>query len=62
MMALSAAFFLSGSCFVVRLFLRQVFLNLLHVRVALGGRGEDAGDVQRLEVGIGGLLFRLHRS
>ena len=46
---------------VVCLFLRQVFLNLLHVRVAFGGRGEDAGDVQRLEVGIGGLLLGLHR-
>ena len=37
---------------VVRLFLRQVFLNLLHVLVALGGRREDAGDVQRVEVGV----------
>ena len=51
---------LLGVLFVVFLFLRQVFLNLLHIRVAFGGRGEDAGDVQRLEVGVGGLLFRLH--
>jgi hypothetical protein len=56
-MALRAAFLPSGSTFVVRLFLRQVFLNLLHIGIALGGRGEDAGDVQRLEVGVGGLLF-----
>ncbi len=30
------------------------------VLVALDGRGEDAGDIQRLEVGVGGLLFRLY--
>ncbi len=35
---------------VVGLFLGQVFLNLLHVLVAFGGRREYAGDVQRLEV------------
>ena len=47
-----------GVVLVVLLFLRQVFLDLLHVRVALGGRREDAGDVQRDEVGIGGLASR----
>ena len=31
---------------------RQVFLNLLHIRIALRRRGENAGDVQRLEVRI----------
>ena len=39
-----------GVLLVVVLFLRQVFLNLLHVLVALGGRREHAGDVQRAEV------------
>ena len=34
-------------------FLQQVFLDLPHIGIALGGRGEDASDVQRLEVGIG---------
>ena len=53
---------LLGVVLVVLLFLRQVFLNLLHVRVALGGRREDAGDVQRHEVGVGGLLLGLHAS
>ena len=37
---------------VVDLLLRQVLLDLPHVLVALGGRGEDAGDVQRLEVRV----------
>ncbi|SFE02430.1 hypothetical protein SAMN05428977_100512 [Nitrosomonas sp. Nm166] len=46
--------------FIVGLFLRQVFLNLLHVLVALGRRREHAGDVERLEVRIGGQFFRLH--
>ena len=44
---------------VVGLFLRQVFLNLLHVLVALGRRREHAGNVERLELEIGRLLFRL---
>jgi hypothetical protein len=34
---------------VVFLFLRQVFLNLLHVLVAFGGWREYAGDIQRAE-------------
>ena len=51
---------LVGFLFVVDLFLRQVFLNLLHVLVALGGWGKDAGDVERLEVGGGGLPFGLY--
>src|SRR5690606_4768172 len=57
---LEGIFLFVGLLFVVGLFLRQIFLNLLHVLVAFGGRGEDAGDVERLEVGVGGLLFRLH--
>jgi hypothetical protein len=52
---LERGFLALGVDLVVRLLLRQVFLNLLHIRIALGGRGEDAGDVQRLEVGVGGL-------
>ena len=50
---------LLGLYSVVLFFLRQVFLNLLHIGIALGGRREDASDVQWLEVGIGLLLFRL---
>ena len=59
---LEGGLLLLGLLFVVRLFLRQVFLDLLHIRIALGGRGEDAGDVQRLEVGVGGLFFRLNAA
>ena len=44
-----------GVVLVVFLFLRQVFLDLLDVLVALGRRREDGGDVQRDEVGVGGL-------
>ena len=57
---LEGGFLFVGLLFVVGLFLRQVFLNLLYVLVAFGGRGKDAGDVERLEIGVGGLLFRLH--
>ena len=39
-----------GLLLVVGLLLRQVFLQLLDVAVALGGRREDAGDVERAEV------------
>ena len=52
---------LLGVVLVVLLLLRQVFLNLLHVRVALGRRGEDGGDVERDELGVGGLLLGLQR-
>jgi len=45
--------------FVIGFFLRQVFLNLLHILVAFGGRREHAGHVQRLEVRVSGLFFRL---
>lgn len=45
---------------VVDLFLRQVFLNLLHVLVSLGGRGEDAGDVERCKVRVQLPHFVLH--
>ena len=44
---------------VVLLFLRQVFLNLFTSLIALGGRGEDAGDLERDEIGIGGRLLGL---
>jgi hypothetical protein len=57
---LEGVLLLVGLLFVIHLFLRQVFLNLLHVLVALGGRGEDADDVERLEVRVGRLLFGLH--
>jgi len=45
---------------VVGLFLRQVFLNLLHVLIAFGGRGEDAGDVERCKIGVLRPDFALH--
>lgn len=41
-------------------FLRQVFLELLDVGIALGGRGEDGCDLQRHEVGILGLALCLN--
>ena len=44
---------------VVGLLLRQVFLDLLHIRVTLRRRRKHAGDVQRLELRIGGLAFGL---
>jgi len=50
-------FFLFGFNFVVLFFLRQVFLNLLYIGIALGGRRENTGDVQWLNIGIGGLFF-----
>jgi len=56
---LEGGFLFLGLDGVVLFFLRQVFLNLLHVFVALGRRGEDAGDIQRLEVGVGGLFLGL---
>jgi len=40
--------------------LGQVFLDLPHIGIALGRREEDAGDVHRHPVGIGGLFLRLH--
>ena len=45
---------------VVGLFLGQVFLDLLHVLVALRRRREDAGDVQRLEGFVFGLPLGLN--
>ena len=33
---------------------------MLHIGIALGRRGEDTGDVQRFELGIGGLFLGLH--
>jgi site-specific DNA recombinase len=44
---------------IVLFFLRQIFLNLLHIGIALGGRREDASDIQRLEIGVGLLFFCL---
>ena len=35
-------------------------MDLFDVGIPLGGRGEDANDVQRAELGIGGLFLRLH--
>ena len=46
---------LLGVVLVVFLFLRQVFLNLLHVGAAVGRRREDGGDVERDEVRVGEL-------
>ncbi len=48
-----------GVVLVVFLFLRQVFLNLLHVGADIGGRREDGGDVERDELGVGLLLLGL---
>ena len=50
-----------GFLLVVGSFLRQVFLYLLNILVALCGRREDAGDVQRPVVLIFRLLFGLRR-
>jgi hypothetical protein len=33
---------------------------LLHIGIALGGRGEGAGDIERLEIGVSELPFRLN--
>ena len=45
---------------VVGLLLRQVFLNLLNILVAFGGRGKDAGNVQGEEVALSGFSLYLH--
>jgi len=45
--------------FVVDLLLRKVFLYLLHILVVFGGRRENAGDVQRLDVAVFSLFFWL---
>ena len=52
-------FFAFGVLLVVLLFLRQIFLNLLDVGVALGRGREDAGDVERHKLGFGGLFVCL---
>ena len=44
---------------VVGALLRQILLKLLDVPVALGGRGKDAGDVQRPEGRVRGLALGL---
>lgn len=53
-------FLFVGLFLVVLQLLREVFLELLDVGIALGGRGEDAGDIQGAEVGIGSLIPGLH--
>jgi len=50
-----------GVFFVVLLLLRQILLELLDVRVALCGRGEDGGDLEGDEVRIFELAAVLHR-
>ena len=57
--SLERGFLFVRCLFVVLLFLRQVFLYLLHIIVTFGGRREDTGDIHRLEVAALGLLFRL---
>ena len=42
---------------VVLLLLRKVLLDLPNVRVALRGRREDGGDLERHELGVGGLVL-----
>ena len=49
-----------GLDLVVLQLLREVFLELLDIGVALGGRGEDAGNVERAEVGVDLLIPALH--
>ena len=56
---LEGGLFLIGLDLVVGPLLGQVFLDLPHIGIALGGRGEDAGDGERFVVGIGGLLLGL---
>ena len=46
---------------VILLLLREVFLYLLYVLVALRGRREDGGDLERDELGVGGLPFGLEQ-
>ena len=52
--------FLSGLFPVIRFFLWQIFLYLPHVFVALGGRREDAGNIQGRIVLVFSPLFCLH--
>jgi hypothetical protein len=48
-------FFAFGVFLVVQLFLGQVFLDLLHIGIALGRGREHAGDVERHKGGVGRL-------
>ena len=48
-------FLVLGVLFVVRLFLGEVFLNLLDVGADVGGWGEDGGNAQRDEIRVGQL-------
>src|SRR6218665_3850297 len=57
---LERGFFLIRGFIVVSFFLRQVFLNLLHVFVAFGRRRKHAGDIQWLKIGVCGLLLGLN--
>ena len=47
---------------IVVLFLREVFLELLHILIALGGRRENAGDLEGVECRIGSLFLLLNFS
>ena len=49
---LESRFFLAGLLLVIETLLRQILLNLLHILVALGRRGEDASNIQRFVIGI----------
>ena len=57
---LEGGFLLLRFLFVVGFFLRQVFLNLLHIWIAFGWRREDAGDIERLVIEISLRLVFLH--
>jgi len=48
-----------GIVLIVFLLCGQVFLKLPHVGVTVGGRGEDAGDLERNEHWVGGLPLGL---
>ena len=52
-------FFTVGVNLVVLFFLRQVFLYLLHVGIALGGWRKHASDVERHKVGVSGVFSGL---
>jgi len=56
-----SGFFAFGILLVVRLFLRQVFLDLKDVLVAVGRRGKDATDIQRLKTQRRVSAVRLNR-
>src|SRR4051794_15019027 len=59
MMALSAAFSPSGSCWLSAFSLGQVFVNLLYVFVTFGGRREHARYAKWPEARVIGLVLSL---